>query len=631
MLQNFRDSTGKWFIKTLLWAIVASFALWGISDIIRNYFNDYNVARVNGKPVTYSDFMTALKQEQLRLQAITKSKMTSEQMKEFGIHNSVLAKLINQISFEQEIDDLGLSVADESIKSQIQNMSIFQSDGKFDHSKFKSLISNVGMNEAIFVNDSRKSLLSQQLVFSLLQNVELSNVYKEIIYKSMMEKKVFTTVSIPFKNVNLQKKASPEDLKTFYEVRKNNYMVPECRDITLLFFSDKDIEKNIKVTDEEISTFYEKKKGDYYTPETRDIKKISYSDKTKGKIALEESKKGKNLDKIKKAVEGGNYEEKNNLQNNSLPNSVSKIVFSTELGKVAYIEDDLGIHLYEIVKITPEQNKSFEEVKEQIKDEIKKDKLEQETDRIKNEIDDSLASGGKTLIEISKQYNLPVVAINSINDRGLDENGKKANIPDNVIQQVLEKAFILNEGFDSGFVEIEGIGAFIVAVNKIQKAYEPKFSDIESRLSKDWEENEKKKKARDLAVEIVSNAKNLNDLTQLANKHYLTLTSNHTISRMELIKDNKLKNVIPESLLEKGFNLQIEKADYGISDNGYMVIMLQKNIAPKMDIESKEKDSLFEKLDESIKEDIMSSFMTAIKNKYKITINQQFLEKIVEN
>ena len=116
MMQSLREQSGKWFVKVLFAAIIASFAVWGIGDVIRSYSALRPIATIGKHSISYEEFSAALQREVTRLQHMSKGQVTPAQLKQMGIHTHVLDQLIDQAALEQEVKQLGLVVSDSLIR-----------------------------------------------------------------------------------------------------------------------------------------------------------------------------------------------------------------------------------------------------------------------------------------------------------------------------------------------------------------------------------------------------------------------------------------------------------------------------------------------------------------------------------
>ncbi|MBY0462196.1 MAG: SurA N-terminal domain-containing protein, partial [Alphaproteobacteria bacterium] len=223
MMQSLREQSGKWFVKILFGAIIASFGIWGIGDVIRSYSALRPIATIGKHSISYEEFSSALQKEISRLQHLSKGQVTPDQLKQMGIHSHILDQLIDQAALELEIKRLNLVASDSLIKNQIHAVSHFQQNGVFDKNLFSSLLRHNNISEKQFIDDMRKSLLTQQLVAPLMMGGHLPKMYKELLLRALTEEKVFTVVSVPLGKIKLKAVPKEEELKISYNQNKAQY------------------------------------------------------------------------------------------------------------------------------------------------------------------------------------------------------------------------------------------------------------------------------------------------------------------------------------------------------------------------------------------------------------------------
>ena len=186
MLQVFRDHAHKWFVKILLWLIVLSFGLWGIGDIIYKFFAHRPVVTVGKHDISREELSHHLQKESARINEMTKGQVTAQQLKEIGMHTSVINRLVSQLVLSDELDRMNLGDSDEILKEQIQKMPAFQTDGRFDANKFLSVLQQQGMNERAFLKEARLSMQRQQLLASITTGVNLPESYKNNLVDAIL-------------------------------------------------------------------------------------------------------------------------------------------------------------------------------------------------------------------------------------------------------------------------------------------------------------------------------------------------------------------------------------------------------------------------------------------------------------
>src|SRR5262249_48635518 len=111
MLDTLRSAAGTWVAKALLFLLVVSFAIWGISGRMISGFGSPHVVEVGGTTVSVSDYRLAYNREMRLLSQQFGTQLTQEQAKALGIDQRVLQQLVRDALLDEEARDLGLGVS----------------------------------------------------------------------------------------------------------------------------------------------------------------------------------------------------------------------------------------------------------------------------------------------------------------------------------------------------------------------------------------------------------------------------------------------------------------------------------------------------------------------------------------
>jgi peptidyl-prolyl cis-trans isomerase D len=640
MLQSLREQSGKWFIKILFVAIIASFMAWGIGDVIRSYSALRPIAKIGKHSISYEEFAHALQQQITRLQQATKGRISSDQLKQMGVHSRVLDKLINQAILEQELIRSNLSVSDALVRQQVHSVPQFQHNGSFDKRLFEELLRHNGISEKKFIEDIKQSLLIQQLISPLAKGFRLPKAYRDVIFQTLNEDHVFTVVLVPSSKIKLKKSASEEDLKTSYAQNKERYSVQEFRKVTIVFLDNKNLMKDIIVTEKELKEEYEKRISNYSVAEKRSVKSLTYPTKALAEDALSRLQKGRPIPAVVRDVKGGSFSDLGIVTKDRLPESVADTVFSLDVGQnSAVIETSFGSLIYQIDKIEPAYVQPLSEVKAQLEEEIRLQKAEDHIHQIKNNIEDSLAAG-TNLSDVAKEHKLTIETISDLNVKGLDANNKPVleTLDKEAKKLLIEQVFNLNEGSESPITDANSNLSFIVRVEKATPAYIPEFEVVKAKVQEDWTNENKQKEAAETAYKITQEAKNLADLTRLANKYNLTLSSNYSINRLDAeqetapdtkkrTKEKSIKDILPPDLLTKAFQLGLEQATFGTVKDGFAVVMLQKMTPFTPD--TKKLETLNKVTDQMFEKDLTTLLIDSFRLNHSVSINQDTLNHVM--
>ncbi|MCE2716648.1 MAG: SurA N-terminal domain-containing protein [Pseudomonadota bacterium] len=631
MLQVFRDHAHKWFVKVLLSLIVLSFGIWGIGDVIYKFFTNRPVVKVGKHSISREEVAHHLQKEGARIHEMTKGQVTAQQIKALGVHTAVVNRLVNQLVLTDELERLNLGISDDLLKDQIHSMPAFQTDGRFDGNKFLSMLQQQSMNERTFLKEARHSILNQQLMSSIVLGAGLPKFYQDILLDALTRERIFTLVEIDSSKMHLEHAVTQEQLESFYEQYRDKYTTPELRNITVVLLDVKAMCELLGITEENVRKAYNTHKDNLKFPERRDVKRLTYVQEDKALKAGALAKKGTSLAQIAKEIPGGEFEESGLIVKEQMPEFASKEVFSLKSGECTkVIPTGFGFHLFQVTKIEAPRVASFDEAKNELEILLIQEQKAGKMEEIRSQIDDSIAAG-QTLNQVASKMKLKVKTFENINKNGITQDGKPIFDKPNTLQKaIIEKAFVVEEGLDSGFVDIPGEGAFILSVTKVSPSYTPKLNEIEARVRKDWEKEQRFDQASKLASTISSEAKSLDSLASLAKKHGCILTSNHVLSRLDLSKQGrKSADILPASLAEKAFVLTPNIATAGANaKGGFTVVMLQK--VGDVKVTKEQKANIMNSMRNMVQEDVAAATMNAMKELHDIEINQEILAQMME-
>ncbi len=633
MMQSLRDQSGKWFIKVLFGAIIASFGIFGISDFIRGYGAMKPLATVGKHSITYEEFSHNVQQQTARLQQAAKGKLRPDDLKQLGIHHQILEQLIDQAVIDQEVGRLKLAVSDSLVRNHVHAMPAFRNEaGVFDKDLFNRILHSNNLTEAKFLSEIRSSLLDHQLIGTLSAGVMLPKFYLEALFQGLEEKREFVSVSIPASKMTLKAEPTEEELKVYFDQNKAQFTIPEYRAISLLRLDPKAMQKNIIITQEEIAQEYERRKPEFTEPERRAVGQLTYATEELAKKAVDRLNIGRPMAAAARDVPGGTFKDLGTLTHNELPEKIVAQVFSLAVGKnTGVIEGALGWQIYQVTKIEHETTKSLEEVKGQLETDLRSYKLGEYLHQTKNKIEDALA-GGATLAEVTQTYGLVIEKIPSVDNTGLDAANKPvlAMMEPELRSNVVEQAFATAEGMESPITEIKDGYAIIVRVEKALPSYVPEFAEAKSKIAKTWTDEKRLQAAGDLAQTFIKNVKSVNDLDSFAKTHKLELTQLAPFGRADADKDAKIRQGFSSDILRRAFILKPGQAAASPNPDGFTIIML-KRVLPFNIANHTEKFEIFTKnINVMAQKDLLASYVQGLRQAYNVKINQEALNKAID-
>lgn len=641
ILNSFRNASHSLIIKILFAAIIFSFCLWGVGDIIRNYSASKTVFSVENTKLSVDQFLREYSQEKQRIRNIGSKPLSDKEMEKLDIKNLVLNKLVNEVVLSQIYNKLGIIVPNKTLIEIVHSLPEFRNEeGNFDERVYEVAIRRSGINEQGFLNQIRDNVARNQLLHPVVAGYKLPKFIEECITKEFESKNTILLSKINLNSVKFNKNITKSELKQYYENNKQKYQRPETRDITVLIIDYRDLAKTIAIDEDTIEKYYSENKNAYKPKEKRDFERFVFDSKEDADKAWDMMNRGvKSVDIIKKLTP--NMENVKGVIISDLPVEISKDLFNLKLTRASNVYNISGkYYIYRLTKILEEKGKSEKEIKNQIREELRNEKLNSpefysKIKEMKNRIDDGFGSG-KTIEEISKETGMKIVNISE-----LEKNFEKSKLAD-IIKDEDTRTDVMNEIFstDEGQVtqtidskEIDTL-SYAVFVKKIKPASIPEFEKIEDKVKNDFILEKKDKLALNKIGEIIESKNSIKDL-----KNAFPI-KNFRFSKKDLLLSQKINNSEvnhilneipnPNAVLNIISSLKSGEVNYfKLSENEYVVVGIEK--IEKVSNSSPEFAKVISAyLANSTTSDVLPISLIAFKNNLKINIDQKLIDEMTK-
>lgn len=633
MLQNIRDNSGKWFVKVIFGLIVASFLVFGIGDMIRGIIMYRPIVKIGSHTIATDEFSHRVSQEFSRIQSLTKGKFTPSQLKDMGVVDNFLEKMIEESLIDQEYERLGLVASNALIKNNVQRMEQFQTNGQFDHSRYENMLKEYGLSERMLVEDARKNFIKQQYFGPLVTGPIFSTYYKDLLLQASEQKRTFSVVRINASNLRVDKKPVEKDLIAYYDANKNNFKKPESRMIAVMEIDVDALAKSQDVSDADIKAAYDDRIAEFTTPERRDVQVAIFPTEDAAKSVLASVQKGMNLESASKKHEESQFQNVGLVEKNSLRENIRDVVFGLKSGSYSeVIHSNFGFQIYHVGKIEPEVQKSFTDVRESLHKELKRERYADEYDILKNRIDDELA-GGATLHDVAKQYKLSVSHHDNVEKNG--KNLKEKGVLKNESKSILDLAFGLDPQNASPVTDIKDGVAVVVYVDRVNPEHIPEFENVRADVADQYMQVERLKKALAMGQKIAMESKSVGDLAKKASQHGVPMKTNISLSRSDLPQNAFVKKTMSGDVFNRGFLLTPGKTAVGRYKDGFMVLLLER-VQPfsKDAIDKKKRKTIEDNIKLLGERDVADGLVNSFRKHHKVKVNEDnfnYFLKTIEN
>ncbi|MCK9336768.1 MAG: SurA N-terminal domain-containing protein [Arcobacteraceae bacterium] len=273
----------KWLVVTIWISVIAfvgaGFVGWGAYDFGKS---DGAVAQVGKKEIPMNELQREYSNLYSQYSSIFGDSFNQELAKQLGLEQLALQTLIQKYLLLSYADDLGISITDEEVATELIKIDEFKKEGKFDKDQYVTVLRQNKIVPVEFEKSLKNDLLVQKIqnMFKVQSSQkEIENISSLIFIKNDLQIKIIDNNSV---TLNIQE----EELKNFWEENKNNYLSELVYEISLYETATKTIE----FTDSELTDFYEKTRLDYKHEDGK-IKTFDEAlDDLKQALTLEESK-----------------------------------------------------------------------------------------------------------------------------------------------------------------------------------------------------------------------------------------------------------------------------------------------------------------------------------------------------
>jgi peptidyl-prolyl cis-trans isomerase D len=507
MLDALRRGSTGWIAKLLLALLVLSFAVWGVADVFTGWGRGA-IAKVGSHEIRVEEYQRAFQNEINQISQQAGRRITTEQAHAAGLDNRVLAQLIGWSAVEAHANELGLALSDESIAEAMKTDQAFQGpDGKFNRLAFENVLDRLGMSERGFLQLRRRDELRAQLTSALINGVAVPDATMDVINQWRGETRVAEHFTIDADKVIKVPEPDEAKIKATYEANKQTFMAPEYRKIALLVLSIDELKKTIAVTDAEAQAAYNDSQNTYNTLERRRVQQIAFKDKAAAEAAKKAIAGGKSF--ADAAKEAGAKDSDIDLglisKDRLIDPKIADAAFSLAKDTVSDpVEGRFATVLLRVSDIQPAVNRTFADVKDQVKDKVAATKASEQIQDKVDHIEDQ-RSAGKSLKDVATELKLQFYEVPQTDRQNKDAQGKPAIIIQDT-QGVLSAAFASGVGVENDMIELSNGGYAWLDVLDITPQKQKPFEEVKAQAKEMTIAMERARLIGELANKLVERA-----------------------------------------------------------------------------------------------------------------------------
>ncbi|QDY69241.1 peptidylprolyl isomerase [Qingshengfaniella alkalisoli] len=598
-----------WIILALLIVGLMGFGAGNFGGTVRT------AASVGDTEVEVTTYSRALQQRLQTLQTQTGQSLTLAEAQQMGIDGAVLTGLLNSAALDEAARKAGLSVGDDNVAEQIQQISSFQGvDGSFDREAYNFALQRNGMSAGDFEDTIRADLTRGLLQSALVSGALPSPVYANTIFDFIAEQRDFTYAEIDRADLDeAPTQPTADEVRAFYDANAEQFTLPERRKLTYAWLTPDMLIDEVELDETALRELYDSRIDEFQRPETVIAERLVFADDEAAAAAKAQLDAGETT--FDALVEDRGLTltdvDLDEITRDDLNTEAADAVFALgEPGIVGPTPTDLGPAIFRVNAVLAAQTTEFEDALPELRDELAMQRARRIIEADVETTDDMLA-GGATLEDLAKETDMVLGTVEWTGNEheGLAAYPEFAAIADTLTQDDFPEIRQLEDG-----------GIYAVRLDEIVPPTLQSFEAVEAD-------------ARDAATQ----QKLIDALTAKADEVTAQLGEGQTfeelgfdpVAKVDLTRRGFIEEV-PEELLSRLFEIDAGDLVTVSGEDSVFVARLDSVRTPAANDPGREmmNQQLQGQVAQAVAQDILVQFSRAIQQSEGITVNQNALNAV---
>lgn len=525
MSQSIGGKIRNIMVGVLIGLLVLAFAVWGVNDVFTP--SDKNaVISVGDTDVTTEQFDQAFRREMSRIAEERGEGLSNEQAYAQGLHRQILQRMVTDAVISEDADDLGIGVNRRDARKYIESFPAFRNEltGQFSEDKLNSILADNRITRAQFEADTLRDMRRQQTVPAIVGGIEAPTEYAKRYFDFVSEQRKATILTLNEAALDPIENPDDDTLKAYIDTNGASFMAPEYRQVLMIRLEPFDLFDDLEVTEEEIRESFEYRVdlGELGSPEKRDITTLSAPTEEQAQSAATRMAGGESPELVAAGLGLSSPDVFTGILKDGLVDAeASKAAFEIAEGEAKAVLGSLGswVAVY-VPSITPAIIPDYEAGKAELRENLLKEKAQDQLYDITGQIEDAMTEG-QTLEEISESLDVTLLEYDYIDRTGTTRDDITLSGFDRIPgiasdDTILREIFTSDMGFETDLFETENGGYAAIRVEDIIDTTMRPFDEIKEQALAFWQAEQKTEALTAKAVELQKQVREGKTLRQLA-------------------------------------------------------------------------------------------------------------------
>lgn len=547
MLQSIRDRAQGWLAWVIFILIAIPFALWGVHEYATPK-QIVAVAEVNGVEIQERDFSNEVQMQQRQLRAMLKQPGMDLSFMDAQIRQNTLDRMVEHEVLLQTAYNQGFRISDALLLAHLHNLPYFQDQGKFSQAAYEQILQAQGFQPTVFEGRMRRELLVEQLQQGVSRSAFLTSLDQQQREKLNEQQRLVTYVVIPTARFENAVTVTDAEIEAHYKAHSQEYMTPEKVSVQYIEFSNDNIPPKEELSEDVLKQRYEERKASYVTPpqwHARHILVKTEANATPEQVTEAENKAkdliakhqaGQSIEELAKQFSddpgskstGGDL---NWFGEGAMVKPFEEAVAALKDGEVssAPVKSQFGFHIIERIESKPATERSFDEVKTELRAALQKEQAETEFYTQQEQFANLAFENPNSLDALAKTMNL------QIKESSLFDRSGIAKDPIFSKPEVTKAAFgdnVLKDNYNSEVVELEPMHVMVLRLKDHELPKSKPLEEVKAEITAKLKAEKMQAETQKLADALLTQLKQPNaDPDVLAKDNQLSWSNSQWVKK----------------------------------------------------------------------------------------------------
>lgn len=440
-----------------------------------------------------------------------------------GMESIYIPMFVKQIVADRALalqaKQMGFKLSEQELSKTIAGLipQLFDASGKFvGKEAYGAFLAQQNISISEFESSVEKQALATRILSLAIEGVVVTPAEVEEEFRQGNEKVKVSFFMLGPDKFRAQASPNEQEMRAFYERGKGSYMTAEKRGYLIFGIDEPTVARSFNVADSSLQAAYAQQQDRFKTPERVEARHILLM--TTDKPAAEVAKlKVKAQDLLKKLRSGGDFAQlaKDNsedpgssvkggdlgflVRGQTVP-EFEKAAFSMQPGQISdVVTTQYGFHIIQVTKKEQARLRPFEEVKDELRQDIARDQIYNRMQTLATEIRTALIRSAAEAEKIARDNGIAVARVEAAGQgdplpevgvsadftdavKGLPQGGVSSIVPVGDNKLVVAQVTAVIPPRQSTFEEVGGQIRAQLTETQAQNLLQDKVKEIEARL-----------------------------------------------------------------------------------------------------------------------------------------------------